>query len=257
MAANPIFPLYYNDIDRSTRDWTDEEFGCYMRLLMHQWAQGEIPKETQRLARIAPSVTHNWELLKAKFVETETGLINERLEEIREQRKSFLKKQSNNGIKGGRPSKKPKENPNNNPKKSLHNEYEYEEEKEDELKGGTGEKESFFINELPKDLQLTKVQICATEQFISIQAKKHLTDKEIQDGWEAFKIDNFSKKEWYATFEDLLSHFRRSLKYQTINGINSKPFATGTSKQSRNAESLNYLLNSLADDLQRNGGTID
>ena len=106
MAANPIFPLYYNDIDRSTRDWTDEEFGCYVRLLMHQWAQGEIPKETQRLARIAPSVTHNWDLLKAKFVETENGLINERLEEIRNERMAYLKKQQENGKKGGENPKK-------------------------------------------------------------------------------------------------------------------------------------------------------
>lgn len=144
MAANPIFPLYYNDIDRSTRDWTDEEFGCYMRLLMHQWAQGHIPKETQRLARIAPSVTQNWPLLKPKFAETETGLQNLRLEEIREGRLSFLKKQADNGKRGGRPSEKtqnkPKTNPNTNPKKSLHieneneNENEFEFESEDEKK---------------------------------------------------------------------------------------------------------------------------
>lgn len=125
MAANPIFPLYYNDIDRSTRDWTDEEFGCYMRLLMHQWSQGEIPKETQRLSRIVTSIQATWHTVGKKFVETETGMINKRLEEIRSERMSFLKKQQENGKKGGR---KPKLNPDINPKKSLHNEYEVENE---------------------------------------------------------------------------------------------------------------------------------
>lgn len=131
MAANPIFPLYYNDIDRSTRDWTDEEFGCYMRLLMHQWSQGEIPKETQRLSRIVTSIQATWHTVGKKFVETETGMINKRLEEIRSERMSFLKKQQENGKKGGRkPKENPINNPNINPNKSFHNEDEIEEEKE-------------------------------------------------------------------------------------------------------------------------------
>lgn len=144
MAANPIFPLYYNDIDRSTRDWTDEEFGCFMRLLMHQWAQGEIPKETQRLSRIVTSMASSWVTVGKKFVETETGLINERLEEIREERLSYLKKQQENGKKGGRkPKRNPTNNPNTNPKQSLHYEDEYEIEDENEL-----ENEKFLIPQI-------------------------------------------------------------------------------------------------------------
>ena len=130
MAANPILPLYYNDIDRSTRDWSDEEFGCYMRLLMHQWAQGEIPKETQRLSRIVTSLDNSWDLVKTKFEETDTGMVNLKLEEIRAERLSYLKKQQENGKKGGRkPKNNPLVNPNNNPNESLHIEYEYEDEK--------------------------------------------------------------------------------------------------------------------------------
>lgn len=132
MAVNPIFPLYYNDIDRSTRDWTDEEFGCYMRLLMHQWDKGEIPKDPQRLSRIVTSLGSSWVTVGLKFVETGTGLQNEKLEEIRAERNSFLKKQQENGKKGGRkPRINPDTNPDTKPNQSLQNED--EDEKEDEI----------------------------------------------------------------------------------------------------------------------------
>lgn len=147
MAANPILPLYYNDIDRSTRDWTDEEFGCYMRLLMHQWAQGEIPKETQRLSRIVTSMQASWPTVGKKFVETDTGMINKKLEEIREERLSYLKKQQENGKKGGRkPNQNPLVNPNTNPNQSLHNEDEYEEEGESEIKNENFGKSENLLN---------------------------------------------------------------------------------------------------------------
>jgi len=141
MANNPILPLYYNDIDRSTRDWTDEEFGCYMRLLMHQWAQGEIPKETQRLSRIVTSMQSSWPTVGKKFVETQTGMINERLEKIRAERLEYLKKQQENGKKGGR---KPKINPTVNPSGSTRIEYEDEEENESKTENTFGKSENLF-----------------------------------------------------------------------------------------------------------------
>jgi uncharacterized protein YdaU (DUF1376 family) len=135
MAKNPIFPLYYNDIDRSTRDWTDEEFGCYVRLLLHQWDKFGLPLGFDRLSRISTSVEKNWELIGPKFEQVDGVLKNSNLERIRGERFKDSEKQSLNGSKGGRPSKnknpdetqnKPKINPEQKPKKSLHNEYESE-----------------------------------------------------------------------------------------------------------------------------------
>jgi uncharacterized protein YdaU (DUF1376 family) len=96
MAKNPIFPLYYNDILGSTKTWTDEEFGAYMRLLIHQWDHNELPKDYQRLTRIATSLDTNWSMLKNKFEETETGLQNAVLEGIRHKRLKFSEKQKEN-----------------------------------------------------------------------------------------------------------------------------------------------------------------
>lgn len=251
MAANPIFPLYYNDIDRSTRDWTDEEFGCYMRLLMHQWAQGEIPKETQRLARIAPSVTQNWNLLKPKFTETETGMVNERLEEIREERKSFLKKQQSNGKLGGRkPKANPTDNPNTNPKQSLHNEYEHEEEKEEEVfKGGVGE------NEKTDSKVLTEMEIGQAYEYLFYLGRKDITKDDILNYWQAFITHkpDFNKESRGRQMQ----HFRDWLKFQkkqiVNDGTHKQPSSAGkpTTRSQQNSESLNYLLGSLNEDMQR------
>jgi len=96
MAKDPIFPLYYNDIDRSTKTWTDEEFGAYMRLLMEQWDKGGLPKDYQRLTRIATSLDRNWPLLKDKFQEVDGQLKNMVLEEVRAKRAKHKQKQKEN-----------------------------------------------------------------------------------------------------------------------------------------------------------------
>jgi len=152
MANNPIFPLYYNDIDRSTRDWTDEEFGAYMRLLMHQWDKFGLPLGFDRLSRIAPSVEKNWGVLSKKFTEVDGQLKNERLEEIRGEMLSFRKKQAQNGSKGGRPkanknpNSNPGINPNDIPKQTLHTEDEVE--VEDEVNNNNGATAQLLIPQM-------------------------------------------------------------------------------------------------------------
>lgn len=99
MAKDPVFPLYYNDIDRSTKTWTDEEFGAYMRLLMDQWDKGFLPTDYQRLTRIATSLDRTWPMLKVKFVETDGVLKNLNLEVIREKIAKHREKQRENVAK--------------------------------------------------------------------------------------------------------------------------------------------------------------
>lgn len=150
MAKNPVLPLYYNDISGSTQDWTDEEFGAYMRLLIYQWDKGFIPLEMQRLKRIAESVEKNWPVLCQKFTPGQDGLLqNSVMEKIRIEREKFLRHQTDNGKLGGRPRK---ENPNrtqtksqNKPKKKP-----LEEEIEEEIE---------FENEIERPFTSEKFQI--------------------------------------------------------------------------------------------------
>ena len=168
MAKDPVCPIYYNDVLGSTRSWTDEEFGCYMRLLLEQWDKYFIPKEMFRLKKIADSVEKNWPLISPKFKDCPEGLQNEVMEGHREKREKFRKHQSDNGKNGGRPPKsetKPNLNPNETQtntqteakKKPLEGEIEIEEETEIEE-----EKEKYpfgdFWNDYDKKVGLSKCE---------------------------------------------------------------------------------------------------
>jgi len=111
MAKDPVLPLYYNDIDSATRDWTDEEFGAYLRLLIYQWDKGGLPKDYQRLTRIATSLSTTWEFLKKKFPEVDGFLRNPVMEEIRVRRLKHKAKQLENIQKRYQPSTKPPTKP--------------------------------------------------------------------------------------------------------------------------------------------------
>lgn len=100
MPKDPVLPLYYNDIDRTTKDWTDEEFGAYMRLLIHQWDKQSLPNDMTRLQRIAFTVKKHWKLLQSKFPKSEDGLLrNPRMEEIRDARERFKERQKERVLK--------------------------------------------------------------------------------------------------------------------------------------------------------------
>lgn len=107
MAKDPVFPLYYNDIDRTCKTWTDEEYGCYVRLLVEQWDKGGIPTDDQRRARLATSVDKNWPLIKSKFEKSGDLLKNPRLEQIREEKLKHKKRQRDNVLKRYQNSTKP------------------------------------------------------------------------------------------------------------------------------------------------------
>lgn len=219
MAVNPIFPLYYNDIDRSTRDWTDAEFGCFVRLLMHQWGQGEIPKSPERLSRIVTSLADSWLTVGLKFAETETGFINHRLEEIRADRLAFSRKQSENGKnKGKKDSEKPNESQTETkikPKANLHIENENEIRKQ--IEGVQGE-------------ILTEMEIGSTIEYVSITGQRNLTAEQVQNYWKAYLIHSSELKYFSRTRQ--LQHFRNWLKLQphdkSKNGIAKDTSKPGT-----------------------------
>lgn len=107
MAKDPVLPLYYNDITSSTVDWSDEEFGAYMRLLIYQWDKGSIPESMGRLKRISDSAEKNWAILSQKFPKKDSVLMNEKMEEIRNEREKFRAKQKENAARRHQKSAKP------------------------------------------------------------------------------------------------------------------------------------------------------
>lgn len=138
MNKAPAFQLYAQDFLTGVMYLTNEEIGIYIKILCKQWTDGSVPKK-----RLGFLVGLDWENfseeLKNKFIETEESLVNTRLEQERDKKIKFLKNQSINGKKGGRPNKsenpkKPKpflnQKPNESQKKPLEVEKEEEVEKE-------------------------------------------------------------------------------------------------------------------------------
>lgn len=112
MAKDPAFLFYSSDFLTGVSDLTFEERGQYITLLCIQHQKGFL---TQKMIDIAvPGCSED---VLEKFEKTEQGYVNQRLEKEANRRENFIKKQSENGSKGGRP-KKPNENPNINPKKT-------------------------------------------------------------------------------------------------------------------------------------------
>lgn len=173
MAKQPTLPLYYNDIARTCSTWTDEEFGCYMRLLIEQWDKGSIPKEESRLHRLATSVKKNWHLIKEKFEESDGVLKNAKMEEIRERISKHKEKQKTNVQNRYQNSTKPVTKP---PTNSLP----LEDENEDENSHSV-----FCIRLLSKEGELDKeaievsTRVFITEELLS-QFNANLKNKEIK-----------------------------------------------------------------------------
>ena len=102
MSKDPAFLLYPNDLEGGTRHMTDEEFGCYIRLLLAQFNRGGIlPNDEKILSRYCTSFEKSWHIVKEKFLPAGNGKIkNKRLSIEMEKRAEKSKKQSINAKKG-------------------------------------------------------------------------------------------------------------------------------------------------------------
>lgn len=186
MAKNPVLPLYYNDLTTSTQDWTDEEFGAYLRLLIHQWRQGYLPKDYQRLTRIATSLNTTWPLLKSKFQEIDGVLKNPNMEEIRAKKAAHSEKQKANV--NNRYQKYTKQ-----PTKFLPLESEKEKEIEDWNRWGKQ-----ILEENDPDWHWRKITAQELDHFLSVATRnkwKMNTQQEFRISLKGFKSTGNGKEE--------------------------------------------------------------
>lgn len=123
MKKPPSFPFYASDFLGSGKvaRMTLEHQGAYVRLLCFQWTDGSIPNDLSQLAALChvpvKQMERIWAAVKPCFKphpHHPGELINERLEQVREQKEVFLQKQAKNGKMGGRPKGSTK-NPATNP----------------------------------------------------------------------------------------------------------------------------------------------
>lgn len=227
MAKDPATLWYWNDWQGGTVTLTRHLKGCYIDLLHAQFNNGRMSL-SQIKTVLGVDFGTAWPILLSKFKKDENDLYyNVRAEEEQLKRRNFNKSRSNN-----RSGRKKSHDKSYDSKMNNHMENENENRNEAAIvfKGGVGEKEQVhgvFTDLIDKQIELTDLQIQNTITFVRITSKNTLTVQEVKDQWDAFKINQFYKHEWYASFEDVVSHFQHSLKKQN-NGTHQQ---TSTGKQ--------------------------
>lgn len=80
MAKDPAFLFYPGDFNDGTQDFTNEEVGAYLRLLLFQFSQGHLPLERIK-RKLGNDFESLWPILKPKFEQDLEGcFFNKRLE---------------------------------------------------------------------------------------------------------------------------------------------------------------------------------
>lgn len=104
MAEAPAFQFYARDFLVSTTRMTTAQVGLYIRALSNQWDSGPLPADEEELARtlISPLAEFRklWPVVSKKFVLTDAGYINQRLERERAKQEAFRLKLSEKGKRG-------------------------------------------------------------------------------------------------------------------------------------------------------------
>jgi len=88
--APPCFDFYYNDFTGGTSHMSPAAVGCYVRLLIYQWQNGDIPRDPGRLSRICVCSREDfdkvWSEIADKFVSSSADgskMCNLRMEQDR------------------------------------------------------------------------------------------------------------------------------------------------------------------------------
>lgn len=216
MAKDPATLWYWNDWQGGTVTLTRHLKGCYIDLLHAQFNNGRMSL-SQIKTVLGVDFGTAWPILLSKFKKDENDLYyNVRAEDEKFKRQKFVGSRSNN-----RSGRKKSHDKSYDSKMNNHMENENRNEAAIVFKGGLGEKEQVngvFTDLIDKQIELDDLQIGKTIEYIRILSKVTLTVNEVKDHWDAFKINQFYKHEWYASFEDVVSHFRNSLKLEKKNG---------------------------------------
>jgi len=118
MNKAPAFQFYPSDFlsDENVMLMSNQEVGCYIKLLCFCWKQGSIPDDIDKIAKLcgedSSAMAQLWESLRLCFSTsiTEGRLTNKRLEKERKKQANFRLERSESGKKGAAKRWKKQEN---------------------------------------------------------------------------------------------------------------------------------------------------
>lgn len=223
MAKDPAFLFYPGDWQLGTMHMTLLEKGCYMELLVLQFAKGKFT-EAQAKHMLNGSFSLAWPTLREKFETDGTFFWNKRLELEKEKRKKFTDSRKSNGSikKSDKHMPKHMENENINTNEDV---------SVLEILCSSGK----WKTKPDKDfleMDLDEVKAGAVKQLFKISKNQNLTNEQLKGLWYAFKVQNFTGEKFYASANDVYSHFINWSKNQTVNGSteNKSNSANGNAK---------------------------
>ena len=117
---DPSFPLYARDWLTETCTMSLPARAVLMDLMCQQWLHGPLPDDPHKLRKMCAADKDEfdavWPEVQERLVKTSGfGWVNERLEEVRQERAAYLERQRANGALGGRPPSKTQDKPKQNP----------------------------------------------------------------------------------------------------------------------------------------------
>lgn len=205
MAKDPAFLFYSADFLIGTCLLSNEETGKYIKILclLHQHGSVKIEVIENIIGKL--SVT-----LMDKFRLTEDGyLVNDRLTEEIEKRKKFTESRRINGrMAGKKPIGKAIGKPIGKTKTNL---------PENENINDNINDNDFNTMPISKNFNgLPEIKKGAAKEFVRITKKVNISDNDIDDIWEVFKIQNLTGKKYYPDEESVYSHFLNWIKTQNF-----------------------------------------
>lgn len=208
MANDPAFLFYPGDWNLGTMHLTILQKGCYMELLILQFAKGKFT-EAQAKHMLNGSFDLAWPTLRDKFETDGTFFWNNRLKLEKEKRQRFTESRRNNGS-----IKKSFKNKEKHMPKHMENENINED--GDVLKGGEGGKWNTRPGAKEITLELPEIKIGAVIQLFKISKQTDVTANDVMKFWSIFKSQNFDGEKFYQSESKVYSHFINWCKTQNI-----------------------------------------
>ena len=218
MSKDPAFLFYSSDFLTGTFTLTNEQVGKYIRLLCLQHQKETLTEKDM----LNICISYDEDIFK-KFKFQDGVYYNERLREESNKRKNYSESRKNN--------RKKKDMKIISKTYDSHMENENENVIENENKIiVTGKKfKSSDFNGLPEQYLHSSIQL------IKISQKIDLSESQVIQMWEAFKVQNLTGETHYNSQNKVYLHFTNWLKTQKFKDATSK-----TRQQTTN-ESIEYI----------------
>lgn len=240
MAKDPAFLMYPGDWNLGTMHMNILEKGCYMELLMLQFARGKFTLAHAKHV-LSGSFDIAWATVSQKFSTDGNFYWNDRLSLEVNKRKKYSESRRDNALMK-KNIKKEGEHMNKHMDKHMLLHMEDENINKD-IKNkieGVGERKGF--DTMPKYEQfngLPEIKIGAAIQLLKITKQYDVTELQISGMWEIFKVQNLTGTKYYQNIDEIYSHFINWIKTQNFNyGTDKKSIASRSARQQVGADQL-------------------